>query len=109
MKKKLIICCDNNNDLINVLRENKVPFERIASPSQAIREAEPKSGVMILADGYPERTTKIPSALFKAAAKVSSVPTAMSAATGRPASTRCPWLSSFTRNGHVSGINNCKH
>jgi hypothetical protein len=59
--------CKENNDLYNVLKENNIKCFRYNSSEEAINSAKDGTGVMILADGYPEKTTSMDSSLFKKA------------------------------------------
>ena len=57
-----------DNDLLRVLNSSGVPVQRFDSSREAIRRAPRGSGVLILSDGYPNRTEAIPQALFDVAA-----------------------------------------
>jgi len=64
------VVCESDNDLFAVLSANKIACRRFDSAGEAVRAAETGGGVLILADGYPGKTTTIdPSLLDKAAAK----------------------------------------
>ncbi len=63
-QKNIILSCKENNDLYLILRENKISCIRYNTPEKAINKAKEGSGVMILADGYPEKTTIMDSSLF---------------------------------------------
>lgn len=69
MKSKLILCCNQNNDLFRVLSENKIEVERFSRSKEAVDAAGTGDGVMILADGYPETTTPLDAAIFEMAAQ----------------------------------------
>ncbi len=69
MKGRLKVCCTLKNDLLNVLRENNIPCDRYGTVKEAVQKANDKDGVLVLADGYPEKTTKISSLLLKLAKK----------------------------------------
>jgi|WetSurMetagenome_2_1015567.scaffolds.fasta_scaffold01101_10 hypothetical protein len=61
------ISCKADNDLYITLKENNISCTRYNSPEEAVNKAPERSGVMILADGYPEKTTLIDSSLFEKA------------------------------------------
>lgn len=63
-KNTIVLSCLGDNDLYMTLKANKIPSIRYDTPAEAIRNAEEGSGVMILADGYPARTTDLDSMLF---------------------------------------------
>ncbi len=69
MKSKLILCCNQNNDLFRVLSENKIEVERFNRSKEAVDAAGTGDGIMILADGYPETTTPLDAAIFEMAAQ----------------------------------------
>ena len=54
---RLTFCCSPSNDLYVAL--GKPSYPRFASPTAAIQHAAPGSAVLLLADGYPERTTAV--------------------------------------------------
>jgi hypothetical protein len=60
-------CCSEDNDLYRVLRESGVDCGRFADPKAAVAAAAPGSGVLILADGYPEARTPVPVEVLDAA------------------------------------------
>ena len=61
---KLYLCCSKDNDLFVTLKESNIPCYRFDSPGEAISNASTGAGVLILADGYPVRTTVIDSMLY---------------------------------------------
>jgi hypothetical protein len=65
--KRLILSCREDNDLYRTLLDNSVPCLRLDTPGEAVEMAKPGSGVLILADGYPEKSTKIDSSLLEKA------------------------------------------
>jgi len=65
----IYLSCKPDNDLYNVLKSNGIACSRFSDPRQAIDNAEPRSGVMILADGYPQVPTPLDDALCQAAAQ----------------------------------------
>lgn len=60
----LVAFGEPENDLLLTLRENGIEYTRASSPEEAIHGAPDGAGVMILASGYPERTTHIAPELF---------------------------------------------
>jgi len=64
----LTLVGDHSNDLCSVLRQNKVDFEHCASAREAIAKAGKGAGIIILADGYPEKTTELDTTLLENAA-----------------------------------------
>ncbi len=65
----LYLSCDQDNDLYQVLKGNKIPCQRFDSPGQAVANARANTGVLILADTYPLETSQISPDVFKKAAK----------------------------------------
>jgi hypothetical protein len=63
----LTFCCDPQNDLFVALQHYKCP--RYSTPSEAIANAPERTGVMILADRYPERSTEVDPSDFDKAKK----------------------------------------
>lgn len=68
-KNRISIClsCKEDNDLYLTLKENKIDCIRFNTPFEAISNAGEGSGVLILADGYPEKTTLMDASLFEKA------------------------------------------
>ena len=64
---KIVLSCKADNDLYLTLKGNKIPCMRYNSPEEAINNALENSGVLILADGYPDQTTVISTTLFEVA------------------------------------------
>ena len=62
------VVCAADNDLFGVLTANKIARRRFDSAAEAVTAAEVGSGVLILADGYPAKTTTIDPALLANAA-----------------------------------------
>jgi hypothetical protein len=60
----LVVCCGEDNDLLELLRQDGVLFSRAATPAEAIRSSPRGSGVMILAQGYPAQPTLLAPELF---------------------------------------------
>jgi hypothetical protein len=63
-QKNINLSCKEDNDLYLTLKENKIACIRYNTPGEAINNAREGSGVLILADGYPEKTTVMDSSLF---------------------------------------------
>ncbi|MFT5366451.1 MAG: hypothetical protein ACI8V2_001398, partial [Candidatus Latescibacterota bacterium] len=55
----LTLVCKPDNDLCRILQDNNVAFNRVATAQEAIENAPEESGILILADGYPETPTPI--------------------------------------------------
>jgi len=66
---RLVFCCNADNDLYRVMAASGVEYPRYETAEQAIDAAPSGSGVLTLADGYPQKTTPIDLALFDRAAK----------------------------------------
>ncbi len=65
----LTLSCSADNDLYLTLKSNGVACSRYSNPQQAIDNAGDGSGVMILADAYPQTPTPITTATYAAAAQ----------------------------------------
>jgi len=65
----LVFACREDNDLYRVLAAAGQDFARFGSPQEAVQEAAAGSGVLILADDSPEKTTQVPAAVFDEAAR----------------------------------------
>jgi hypothetical protein len=65
----LVFCCGADNDLYRVLGGEKSGYRRLATASEAVQAAGEGAGVLILADGYPEKTTVVEPATLELAAK----------------------------------------
>jgi hypothetical protein len=65
---RLLFCCKADNDLFRAVSQTGIAFAREDSPRAAVDKAPPGSGVLILADGYPDKTTIIDAAVFQQAA-----------------------------------------
>ena len=68
-KPPLTFCCSASNDLYQLLASGGKPFPRYDEPDHAVLRAARGSGVLILAEGYPEKTTPLDAGLFELAAK----------------------------------------
>jgi hypothetical protein len=65
----LVFCCQKGNDLYRAVGGETNGFPRFDSPNRAVEAAGEGDGVLLLADGYPEKTTTIDPAVFGQAAK----------------------------------------
>lgn len=65
---KLVFASRSDNDLYRVLASTGVACPRFDSAAEAVRKAPRGAGVLILADGYPDKTTDIDASLLDAAA-----------------------------------------
>ncbi len=65
----LYLSCEQGNDLYQVLKDNDIPCRRFETPGQAVAQAPPHTGVLILAQDYPLTTTHIESAVFDEAVR----------------------------------------
>jgi len=63
----IFVTCRPDNDLWRVLQSNGVDTRRFAHAEQTVAAAPAGSGVLILADGYPDKTTVVESSVFAAA------------------------------------------
>jgi hypothetical protein len=66
---KFFFSCRPDNDLYRVLGENGTKYPRYGNPAAAVEAATEGSGVLILADEYPEKPTTVEPAVFEEAAK----------------------------------------
>lgn len=57
--------CSAENDLYGVLAANRLPCPRFATAAEAVRAAPDGSGVLVLADGYPDQRTAIEPAVWE--------------------------------------------
>ena len=64
----LVLACSPANDLYLALKSSGIDLPRHESGAEAIAKARPGDGVLILADGYPDRTTTLSAALLERAA-----------------------------------------
>jgi hypothetical protein len=63
----MTFCCTIDNDLYAALANAGQRHARFDTPANAVDRAEDGSPVLILADGYPETPTAIPTAVFQRA------------------------------------------
>ncbi len=69
VRMKLVFCCKPSNDLYTLLSERGGRWTRFDKPQEAVRYAPQGSGVLILADGYPDDVIEVSEELFDIAAK----------------------------------------
>ncbi|MBT3605616.1 MAG: hypothetical protein HN521_21345, partial [Candidatus Latescibacteria bacterium] len=55
----LTLVCKSDNDLCHILQHNNVTFNRTEAAQEAIEHAPKGSGILILADGYPNTPTPV--------------------------------------------------
>ena len=65
----LTFCCAPGNDLYRVLSEMGQKYKRFDDPMAAVKSAPNGTGILVLADGYPDRTTDVSSETFAEAAR----------------------------------------
>ncbi|MDC0936976.1 hypothetical protein OAS39_11875, partial [Pirellulales bacterium] len=65
----LIFCCSADNDLFRVASANGLDLQRFDAPQAAVEAAGKGEGVLLLADGYPEKTTSLDAEVFRKAAE----------------------------------------
>jgi len=63
----LTLVCSADNDLCRILQDNNVVFNRVTSIQEAVENAPVQSGILILADGYPESPTPVDLAALETA------------------------------------------
>jgi hypothetical protein len=68
-KPVLVFASAQDNDLYRVMTVGGVDYPRYSTAAEAVRAAPETAGVLILADGYPQKTTTIEPAVFEQAAK----------------------------------------
>ena len=61
--------CSAENDLYRILAASRLQCPRFATAAEAVRAAPDGSGVLVLADGYPDTPTAIAPAVFDEAAQ----------------------------------------
>ncbi len=66
---KLVFSCSGQNDLYRVAVASGIEATRVDGPLNAVKKASVGAGVLILAEGYPGKTTQIPPAVFDLAVK----------------------------------------
>jgi hypothetical protein len=65
----LVFACRAENDVSRLLAAEGRAYPRFPTAAEAVAAAPEASGVLVLADGYPARTTPIDQATFDAAAR----------------------------------------
>jgi hypothetical protein len=66
--RSLTICCSGRNDVYRTLRDGGIDVRRFDSPADAIAQASPGSGILLMSDAYPERSLSVsPDLLARAA------------------------------------------
>ena len=65
----LIFSCSAENDLLRVASDSGMSLKRFDTPQTAVEAAGEGDGVLLLADGYPERQTVVDTAVLASAAK----------------------------------------
>jgi hypothetical protein len=61
------LSCKEDNDLYVILKVNHIECNRYSTPEETINNAREGTGVLILADDYPESTTVMDAVLFEKA------------------------------------------
>jgi hypothetical protein len=64
----LVFSCSPSNDLYQLLASGKASLRRHDAPEEAVAQAAPGSGLLLLAEGYPEKTTELAPETFQQAA-----------------------------------------
>ncbi len=64
---RIYLCCRTDNDLYRTLSDNGFDCVRFDSPAVALAEVPRRAALLILADGYPGRTTRLASEQFERA------------------------------------------
>lgn len=67
-RNNLVLSCKEDNDLYLTLLEAHVDCSRFSTPEKAINKADEGAGVLLLADGYPGKTTAMDASLYEKAA-----------------------------------------
>lgn len=65
----LVFACQADNDLYSTVIAQGIAAPREELPLAAVQKANPGAGVLILADGYPERPATIPPEAYRLAAE----------------------------------------
>ena len=68
-ESRLFLSCAARNDLYLVMQANGIKCARYDSPARAVAAAAEGMGVLVLADGYPEKTSIVSREVFAAAAR----------------------------------------
>jgi hypothetical protein len=62
--RPLILCASADNDLYRVLLASGLKCRRFSNAEESVKSAPDGAGVLLLADGYPERKTELPDSLL---------------------------------------------
>lgn len=65
----MTFACDPGNDLFKIVRASGYACRRYTTAEAAVRAAVPRSAVLLLADGYPERRTSVSETVLEQAAQ----------------------------------------
>lgn len=68
-KPSLVFNCRSDNDLYNALTSNGERCLRYDTPDEAVKQAPDGSGVLLMADDYPEKTTPVDESLLDKAVR----------------------------------------
>jgi hypothetical protein len=58
-QSRIILSCNEANDLYTIIKNNKLPHSRYASPEEALKNVQKGDVLLILANNYPDEQTKI--------------------------------------------------
>lgn len=61
---KLVFVCKENNDLFIAFKNSNINYKRVSSVEDALEMAEVGSGILVLADDYPEHKVVLPDSFF---------------------------------------------
>lgn len=64
VRSRLVFCCKPDNDLYRLFSERGGRWMRFDSPTEAVRYAPQNSGVLLLADTYPDERLSVPPEIF---------------------------------------------
>jgi hypothetical protein len=59
--RSILVAGNADNDIVVLLRENKIPYKLFSSPDQAIAKAKHKDALLLLADNYPSQKVALSS------------------------------------------------
>jgi len=66
---KWVFACGEGNDLWRAVAADKAECRRVESAAEAVRTAPEGSGVLVLAEEYPETTTSVPATVLEEAGR----------------------------------------
>jgi hypothetical protein len=69
LQAELVFACKAENDLYRVVTAGGAKHPRYDSPAEAVRAAPDGAGVLLLADGYPDKPTEVAPEVFAEAAR----------------------------------------